>query len=64
MDGIHLKWYYFSVQIAGMPEEHYIYISALTYDTDPAGYFDDVILPAIEGISFYNVELASEQAQP
>lgn len=64
MDGFHLKWYYFSVQIAGMPESNYVYISVLTYDTDPAGYFEDVILPAIEGISFYNVELAGEQAQP
>lgn len=64
MDGFHLKWYYFSVQIAGMPEGNYVYISVLIYDTDPAGYFEDVILPAIEGISFYNVELASEQAQP
>ncbi len=64
MDGFHLKWYYFSVQIAGMPEGNYVYISVLTYNTDPAGYFEDVILPAIEGISFYNVELASEQAQP
>ncbi len=64
MDGFHLKWYYFSVQIAGMPEGNYVYISVLTYDTDPAGYFEDVILPAIEGISFYNVELAGEQAQP
>ena len=64
MDGFHLKWYYFSVQIAGMPEGNYVYISVLTYDTDPAGYFEDVILPAIEGISFYNVELASEQVQP
>lgn len=64
MDGFHLKWYYFSVQIAGMPEGNYVYLSVLTYDTDPAGYFEDVILPAIEGISFYNVELAGEQAQP
>mgnify|MGYP004704773245 FL=1 len=64
MDGFHLKWYYFSVQIAGMPEGNYVYISVLTYNTDPAGYFEDVILPAIEGISFYNVELADEQAQP
>lgn len=64
MDGFHLKWYYFSVQIAGMPEGNYVYLSVLTYDTDPAGYFGDVILPAIEGISFYNVELADEQAQP
>ena len=47
-----------------MPEGNYVYISVLTYDTDPAGYFEDVILPAIEGISFYNVELAGEQAQP
>ena len=64
MDGFHLKWYYFSVQIAGMPEGNYVYISVLTYDTDPAGYFEDVILPAIEGISFYNVEWAGEQTQP
>ncbi len=64
MDGFHLKCYYFSVQIAGMPEGNYVYISVLTYDTDPAGYFEDVILPTIEGISFYNVELAGEQAQP
>lgn len=64
MDRMAAQWYFFSIQIAGMPEGNYIYISALTYDTDPAGYFEDVILPAIEGISFYNVELASEQAQP
>ena len=57
-EGSDITWYYFSVQIAGIPEGNYIYISALTYDTDPAGYFEDSILPAIEGISFYNVELA------
>ena len=63
-DGKGVTWYYFSVQIAGMPEGNYVYISVLTYDTDPDGYFEDVILPAIEGISFYNAELAGEQAQP
>ncbi len=57
-DGKGVTWYYFSVQIAGMPESNYVYISVLTYDTDPDGYFEDVILPAIEGISFYNAELA------
>ena len=57
-DGKGVTWYYFSVQIAGMPEGNYVYISVLTYDTDPDGYFEDVILPAIEGISFYNAELA------
>lgn len=57
-DGKGVTWYYFSVQIAGMPEGNYVYISALAYDTDPDGYFEDVILPAIEGISFYNAELA------
>ncbi len=57
-EGADITWYYFSVQIAGMPEGHYVYISALIYDTDPTGYFEDSILPAIEGISFYNVELA------
>ena len=57
-DGKGVTWYYFSVQIAGMPEGNYVYISVLTYDTDPDGYFEDVILPAIEEISFYNAELA------
>ena len=57
-------WYFFSVQVNGMAEGNYVYISALTYETDPDGYFADVILPTIEGIAFYNVDLVDTQVQP
>ena len=47
-----------------MAEGNYVYLSALTYETDPDGYFADVILPTIEGIAFYNVDLVDTQVQP
>lgn len=50
-------WYFFSVQVNGMAEGNYVYLSALTYETDPDGYFADVLLPTIEGITFYNTDL-------